>query len=44
MAQPISGSAARLRKRIAVAAIHPASISPHSRIEPARFDHMAVIR
>ena len=40
-AQPTSGSSVRLRKRQPTAAVNPARISTHSRIEPSRADHIA---
>ena len=40
-AQPTSGSSVRLRKRHPTAAVKPARITTHSRIEPSSADHMA---
>ncbi len=40
-AQPTSGSSVRARKRQPTAAVNPARISTHSRIEPSNADHIA---
>ena len=40
-AHPTSGSSVRRRKRQPTAAVNPARITTHSRIEPSSADHIA---
>ncbi len=43
VAQPTSRSSARDRNRQTMAVAYPPRMTPHSRIEPARADHIPVI-